>query len=292
MKKIFKKLIQKKAFRILITAALAIIGAISGGVISIFDGQNRVIAIVVCCIATGGNVLLSAVIATIDRNERIAHEEAAKKMDVYRTLFEGLSNEFQNTAEQINKIANDIIKKGTVSGERWTSDGGAQAICTLIFKMVRDLCVDGDDIEIIYTKKLESNNEIQTVAFINDEMECPRCFMKRRNINAPDAYYDAKMFLSGESKAVFKLSSQEVDKSMVYIDREKESGKYEQYLLIPIMCNKNKMVGLLEIFARKGTIIANNKEEMKKIRKLLKIMCSLLLLFQKTEKAFMATPKV
>lgn len=76
-----------------------------------------------------------------------------------------------------------------------------------------------------------------------------------------------------------------------YSDRKKSAGKYEQFLFIPVVCDANKMIGLVEILAKRGDRVAETEDEMRKIQKLLRVYLSIFAVLTKAERAAIAVPQ-
>lgn len=174
----------------------------------------------------------------------------------------------------------------------WSLDECSQSVCRQIFKLLQNDMAEGDDVEVSYVKVVDDGKEdsVKTIAFANKNNDPPHNFSKVRKINDPAAHFDCKMFRSGEQNTVICKTSEEVDNLLQYSDRGKENGKYSQMIAIPTFCDSNKMVGLLQVFVRKGSMLARDEDDMEKIRKKLDVFRYYLVLMQKVEKASFAFP--
>lgn len=277
-----------KKTRVILESLLSLMTAIASAFI-LNENKICIWAIIVTGVGVIGSVVYSLFLVGIDQNKDKAVNRAEKDMEQYQLLFGGVSKEMIEDAEGINHIAKQIQKNGKLDEYRWTLDTRAKIICGLIKKYLSKLNIQENDIVVNYTIKIDAN-KIKTIGCDKALNETLKIYQKERDINAPDAYFDAKMFRNGESEPVFRLCAAEVDKILVYENREKEAGKYEQCLFIPVMCDENKMVGNLEVLSRTDVIIAENEGEMKKLIVKLKIFTSLLLLLQKAEKAATSIP--
>ena len=262
-----------------------------GPIFSSRAGRIGVIAILVTIIGVVGNVGYATFLAGVDGASEKAIKKAQNDMKQYQILFGSLCKEMFEDAEGINRIAYQI-KKGRLDEYRWNLQSRANKLCELTKKFLsKQVVLNESDIVVNYTIKLDDDHMIKTIGCDKALNEKLSIYNKPRDIDDPKAYFDAKMFKCGKSKPVYKLTPEDVDKIFEYENREKESGKYEQCLLIPVMCDENKMVGNFEIVTKRGTKLVDSDREMKNLITLMKIFTSLLLLLQKIEKAATAKPK-
>ena len=217
------------------------------------------------------------------------YDKAINEMEAFKDMFDGLYHRLNEEAEGINKIANSILNEGKISTDRWTFDKESVYLCQEVFKFLKSIIGKESKIHVLYVKKLTDCN-ICTVGYANNANESPGNFRITRDIHDSNAYKDATLFRENSSHAFYRLKPDDVDKVLYYEDREKESGKYEQCLFIPVMCDRNKLVGMLEILSGKGTVIACDKDEMDKLIAKLEVFTALFLLLQKTDKAACAIP--
>ena len=297
MNKSKAKFYEGRTARIVINIVLASIVAVTSGLITKFESPLVTAGMIVLCIAgIVVQVIYAAALSTVDKKREIAIEEAVRQLESYQVLFDDLSTNLQDCSVGINKIARTIISKGEAQEDRWTFNDGSNVICEVIRKFVIKQCVVGDSVAINYVKRHDDNDQIiELVGCSNTIHEPPDLYRIKRNINGNgkyyDVYYDAKMFKLNSSHRVIRLNTTEVDKILEYKDRDRDAGKKEQIAFIPVMCEKKKMVGLLEIIANKGTRIAETEEDMDKVVMKVRILYTTLLLLQKSEKAALAVPK-
>lgn len=280
--------------RVVINIILTVVTAISASLVTRFNSVKlTILCIVICVISIILQGLYSLRLSTIDKIKEQAISDSKKRMKAFELLFNSLSKELQNASSGINSIASSVIKKGRAPENRWTFDDSSNKMCAIIYELLIILSAKGSDIHVNYVKRNDSDvNYISLVGCCNYMDEPPINYREDRNINDSDAYFDARLFRTNRSHAIIKLTPHEVDTVFEYKDREKESGKREQIVFIPVLCNQKKMVGLVEIIADKGTVIAETEEEMKKIIKMIRVIHNAMLLLQKSEKAALAIPKI
>ena len=72
------------------------------------------------------------------------------------------------------------------------------------------------------------------------------------------------MFKRNNPEIACLMTPDEINSEFYFSDSSKK-GKYEQYIGVPICCDGNKMIGLLQVVADKGSIISSNKNDLDKI---------------------------
>lgn len=128
-------------------------------------------------------------------------------------------------------------------------------------------------------------------------MQPPTIYQKKRKIqnDSKDGYYDTELFRRNKSDIVIIIDKDEIRDTFTFSNKdERKRNKYNQYVGIPVVCDKNngsKMVGLLELACLDDTSLASTEDEIQEIvSKYVVPYTSLLLLLHKMEKALMAKP--
>ena len=219
-------------------------------------------------------------------------EDMEIRNKVYKKLFEELPSLLNEQAAGLNKIAKNINEDGIIPSDRWTFDDATSYVCESIMYFLKSLCVIGDTVNVYYVKRLGNDKtKVKMVGGSNDLGETPSIFLEERRVTEDKtAYFDIKLFARNRKNAEFRLTSQEVDNVFFYNDREKEAGRIEQFLFIPVSCDKDKIIGLIEVIVPKGSKLAGNEQDMREIQKMLKIYAAIFVLLYKAEKAAIALP--
>ena len=92
----------------------------------------------------------------------------------------------------------------------------------------------------------------------------PHIFNSPITLSAAKNYFYAKLFKTENPEVTYLMDSQEID-SKFFFKGPHIQGKYSQYIGIPIFCDGNKMIGLLQIVAHNNSIISSDEKEMKDI---------------------------
>ena len=279
----------KKAWRVALTIGLTATTAVFGGMIS-FSKKLTIIFIVLTVVSVVLQAILSAHYALFDKNRELDVADAKVQMRSYKLLFESFSIILNEEAEGINKIARDIKNNGIIPSDRWTFDKATSKLCQSIKRFIQERTNVG--VNVYYVRTVDdTGSRVKMVGYANEFGDVPSTMGVERVVsNDPHAYFDIKMFANNTLKAEFRLTKEEVDKVFEYNDREKDSGKREQFLFIPVTCDKKRIMGLIEILVPTGLKIAEKDEDMRNIRKLLQVYSSIFILLNKAEKAAIAIP--
>ena len=283
--------LDRKVVRVVVTILLTVLTTGAGYGISIIqDSTWNIIVIIIGIICAALQVVYSLHCANIDkaREENIARWQ--RRLGIYKELFESSPVILDDAAEKINAVANSIIRKGVVPGDGWRFQNSAKALCREIRNICRKICIQGDGVNVYYVQVMNDNcTEVKMIA--KSDRQTPKIWnVPRKVTDEKGAYFDLKMFARKNNHIEFKLNSKDVDNVFEYEDRERESGKIEQFLFIPIVCGENKIIGMVEIVLKKGSKIAETDAEMEEVHKYLQIYLSTFVMLSKVEKATYALP--
>lgn len=292
-----EKWYQKNSVRIIINIILSFLLTVLSAFVPQFTYNWMKIGIICIIIVIASSALVECYYATLDMKRDKVFLNSRKEMDAYALMFTSLILVFKHSAKGLNQIAREIHEQGIVSSSRWSFEDCSLEICKSLYDFLKSIAAEGDNIEVYYNKLVDGkDNMIQMVGYGNKTSQPPSCYLKERNIYDQNAYFDCKMFIKGDPDYMYRLTADEVDKILYYKDREKETGRFTQFFLIPTFCEDRKMVGLLQIFSLKGATLIDSKnadDGERKVRKLIeqvKPFCAMLVMMQKVEKAALALP--
>ena len=130
------------------------------------------------------------------------------------------------------------------------------------------------------------------IGFANGDTEPPKYFEELRSIgqNKNDDYFDVKLFSRHKTETIV-MQKDEIDRSFYFTPDSKKV--YNQYIGVPVYCNDNKLVGLLQVVSYGDSRIGNTNKDLKDIAKrYLKVIAYGCLQMHKTEKLLYAIPTV
>lgn len=248
-------------------------------------------------------LVLSSILYVVFLAYYSAHEFNANKVlrlyekqnESYEELLSGIMSACRKGANGANEVIHSIIKDSEANLKIWNFDVSCRWVCENVYNLLCKIG-DGKDFEVIYVRLIE-DGEYKGYAYINayanKNKQKPSIYNKKRKIIDND-FHDMELFNKSQSDVEILIGKEEIDSYFAYQTKEKRNknkNKYTQYIAIPIFCNDEKMIGLLEVICMGNTKLGNNKEEIEEIISKYFIPYSfLLLVLHKLEKALIAKP--
>ena len=255
-----------------------------------------VLTVVVCVIY----VFLIVHYTKLDLNKKVAEQIIQKENEAFVNIMTNATSIYMNTAEGLNNISHGVVSNNSVDMNLWCFDKTSMLICQAAYKILKALRNDSE-FEVTYVKLIEdgpNKGKVETVGFENESQTHPSVLHVPREVpkslTHPGAYYDTKLFNKDSSEIVTFADSQDLFDAFEFKDRTSQnSKKYSQYFGIPVFCNNNKMIGLLQVVSLSGTKIGNDKKQLETIAKrYLKTLCELSVIMSKIEKLLMSLPNL
>lgn len=220
--------------------------------------------------------------------------------DIYARLLAGIMTECKYSANGANKVIHSIIEKSNANLQLWNFEDECTRLVDHILTILQKIG-DGNDFEVLYDRLIEDDateEYVVTVAYANKKKIKPSIYKIKRKIRENDkdtqVFHDIDLFNKKSADIEILVDSDEIDAAFGYETKEqrnKNKKKYSQYIAIPVFCNENKMIGLIEIVCLNNTKLANDKEEIDDIISRFIIPYSYLtLVFHKMERALVAKP--
>lgn len=269
----------------------------SGQISEIAYFPKKVIALVVLGACY---ILLLAFYGTSEVNDRRTLEERAKQLSALELALSNVSAVCIENASDVNKCIHQILDSGQANLNQWSFDAACMKFCTYIYRSLSILGNNSKDFGVAYIRLVEDQEperEIYMNGFANQNSFAPTIFGKKRRINQQSSledYHDVELFRQGKQEIEIIIGSEEIDKVFAYTSKDsriKNKDKYNQYIGIPVFCNNEKMVGLLEIVCFNEAKIGLTYKELDEVAKKFLVPYSyLFLLLHKLEKALLAKP--
>lgn len=241
-------------------------------------------------------IIIIAYYSTNEVNEKKIALIYAKQNLAFEEVMSGLMSLSKKSAEGANKVIKSIINDKKANLELWSFDQACFWICKNIYDLLCELG-NGRDFEVVYDRLDESikpEKEIYANSYANKDTKRPTLYGRKRSIQ-DDSYHDAELFKQNQSDVEVVIGSEEIDKVFGHKTKDKRNKnkkKYNQYIAIPIFCNDEKMVGLLEIICLNKTSLGESEEEIREIvSKYFMTYAFFILVLHKLEKALIAQPQ-
>lgn len=290
-----KKFLNKPATKaVLLTGLTTMIGILSPAVVSWNkESLYQIIALLLLGILY---LFLIGYYATQEVNERKMASIYAEQNKIFEKAMTGLMNVCKMSGDGANEVIRGIVSKKQADLRLWSFDKACINVCQSVYDL---LCMvgQGKDFEVVYVRLDESMKPAKNIyvnAYANKEKSRPSIYGERRSIQNHN-YHDAELFKLNQTDMEIMVGKEEIDKVFGHQTKNKRvqnKDKYNQYIAIPVFCNDEKMIGLLEIACLLKTSLGENKEEVKEnVSKYFVIYKFFLLVLHKLEKALVAKPK-
>ncbi len=194
----------------------------------------------------------------------------------------------------INKIANDILKNGFANEKDWNRDKIYNDICVCCRDSISEFTKSDEktDISVSLIKyySRDENEYVKMVAHSSPQTAKPDIYDKELLLS--DCRYYFGKLIKDRNRGIIALENSAKIKQYFYKPKpETDLGKYNQYIAIPIICSKNKILGILQVTTKYDYSIMNTEVELLKFGEThLTPFVELLILTEKIEKGIFAKP--
>ncbi len=216
-----------------------------------------------------------------------------KEIKTYENSQLALSAIFEAGANDINTTANNIKKSNKIMLDNWNFKKECNWICEKVLSIVSDLSIEGDDfvVSIFQLNPLSKgkSKSITMIAHAGKFGNTPDIYGVPLSFRRNSEFYAVKLFKKSKHEIDVLIDKNEVNEKFIYKD-ENNHPDYSQYIAIPIHCNGNDMLSLLQIIAFGESRLGRTKSEItQKINKYLFPYTQLGLMAYKYEKALLAS---
>ncbi len=228
--------------------------------------------------------------AAQDFKEHALINELKRENDVFKKAMSGIVSISQDNSTKINECLHQYLSDGKINSQVWNYKKACYILCATIYEFVIKL-TKNEKVEISYVKLNESvPNEIQLYAYRNQNNQPPNLLNVSRNFKDTNAisYYDMELFKRHCAETYALYGSDEINNHFFRTreERERNPKKYKEFVAIPVFCDNQKMVGLLQIACLEDCSLAEDKAILKEVaNKFFVPYANLFLLLHKMNKA-------
>lgn len=188
-------------------------------------------------------------------------------LDANQSIVTSFVSIIEPWTSNINKIANDIKSSGKANRKDWDYEKICTDICIGCKNAIKQFSKDSKDTDISvgFIKCYSINNKeyIKMIAHSSPPTAKPDIFDIEELL--VDCNYQYARLIKNKTRSIFALESNEKITQCFY---KKHSGtdlsKYSQYIAVPILCSKNKILGVLQVTAKYNYKIMNTEVELQK----------------------------
>lgn len=201
----------------------------------------------------------------------------------------------ENWNRDINKIANDILRVGTANEKDWDCEKIYNDICVCCKDSISKFTnLDEEtDISVSFIKYYNKNyiDYIKMIAHSSPQTAKPDIFDKEQDLS--ECKYLFGRLIRDKNRDILALENNEKIIQQFYRPKpETDLTKYKQYIAIPIICSRNKILGILQVTTKYNYVIMETDVELKKFSETyLTPFAELIILTEKIEKGLFAKPQ-
>lgn len=277
MQKIFNNKEMKNAISLLLTVGIGLLGSSMGSWDASKDKffKPKLIALILVSIIFLIFLILSYIydkkgIKALEEKERAigrlteALNEKDKLIKSYEKSHLSMATIFQKSAEDINTTANNIKNTENISIDVWNFKKSCKWICEKLLGVVEELAEEGSDFAVSVFQadpiKTGKAKGITMIAHSSKYGSTPDVYETALTYRKNPDFYAVKLFRKGNHEPTVLINKNEVNEKFIY-KNENAHPDYSQYVAIPIHCNGNEMLSLLQIVAFGDSKIGKTKSE-------------------------------
>lgn len=224
-------------------------------------------------------------------------------IEAYDETFLSIQSILEITAQNINKLRYELISNNKSSEATWDFKQTCFLICKDIFTSFSKTYRDNDfEVTYISFKKDDEDKMIaEMIAYANRDAIPPSIYKKEIQLarkmthkKRKQKYNFERVYHKGKSDCEVLLSEDEIKNEFIFSSQtKKDECKYKQFIAIPILCNSNKVIGILQIASFKKNLIKGDSQTIKKhLILMLRSLSYFSLLANKTEHCIEALMEV
>lgn len=280
------KILNNKYSRAIIPTILSIIIGLCGNALFSLTPTSglfifSVVVLILCIIL---NIALILFYCSIDINNEKELNDLTKQLNEQKIISSQLQNEksaleqviiglrkcFDENAEKLYKLVENARTNKVIDLQIWNYKIISDFVCENLLPLITSIAEKGDSfsVSVIIPEITKSKRRRTTKYFMlsYDGKNKQKPHIYKRSISQNDAYkyYYGKIFKKSNPDFVCLMTPEDINKEFYFSDSS-QRGKYEQYIGIPICCDGNKMIGLLQIVADKDSIISSDQSTLEKI---------------------------
>lgn len=246
-----------------------------------------------------GSVLLYLIVLALytaeEVNERRTIEILQRQNDAFEDVMSSVILLCQQNATDVNTCIHRIVSENMLDLSIWNFNRACQWVCEHIYKCLQVLR-GSKNFEVVYVKLIEGEpkeDNVMLVAYANQNQHKPTIYNVKRCFDGTDddghVFHDLELFKRNTADTEVIIGSEKIEETFAFRSkdsRNKNKGRYTQYVGVPLFCDNRKMVGLLEVVSFQGSDLGITEKEIEEVaNKYLIPYANFILLLHKLEKA-------
>lgn len=212
----------------------------------------------------------------------------------YETALSSIQATLEVSAQNINILRHDLSNDGVSKDTVWDYKQTCALICKDAYNLLSKV-YNNNNFHVSYIS-FKRHLDGSTTAYMNsyEPKDFGQPSIYQKDITIPKKvskkeqkkmYFFVRLFLEGTSAPLVLLNEADIRKNFLFRSKtDRQECKYKQYMAIPISCQSQKIIGMLQISALENNIINGDEKEIKKfLIAIFRPMAYLTLLANKTQ---------
>ncbi len=218
------------------------------------------------------------------------YQNAQLKNDILGYIVATYKETLRGYSVNINDIANDIIERGVAERKDWNIAQLCDTICKSCCELVKKIAKAGDSISVGYISTYIRSGERYVNMIAHSDTIKPNVYKTEELLKDCSYYYASIIKLNNPQIRAF-ATKDEILRHFRAKHDDTDLSKYSQYIALPVMCDANKMIGVLQIVVKNDLIVCATEKELIDLAEVyVTPYISLLVLINKLEKGLFAIP--
>lgn len=170
---------------------------------------------------------------------------------------------FSDSANSIGNMTETIANKSYYNKAEWNFKRVATGICEKLYDTICSKNMEYSEFSVnimIYdTKAKGKERNVKMIAHKSKYPTKPTIFLEKLPINKFKDFFAVKLFSKNKQDIIILDTPDEINQKFIF--KDDEHPNYTQYVGIPIHCNGNQMVSLLQICAFNDSKIGDTKTD-------------------------------
>lgn len=222
---------------------------------------------------------------------REKNEDLRNVYESQNQVFLDIYNLLSNEAKNINLLTHSIVENKQLNANLWSFTQVCEIVCTKCYDVIEQMFARSLDLEISYIQVDRSGETVtgKMIAYYNKNHSLPTIYNYKITINPhkkkKDTYSFECIVNENIQELVFYPENEIREKFRFKNKLTKKECKYKQYIAIPIYCDSQKIIGVLQLASfEHDELFGSGKQKNEQLVELIHPFVAILLLADKVSK--------
>lgn len=224
------------------------------------------------------------------QNSEKVYRSIQRKSEILGYIVATFKETINGYTVNINNISNDIIDRGVAEKRDWNVAQLCDTVCKSCCELVKKIAEEENSISVGYISAYNKNGTQYINMIAHSDITKPNVYKMEQLLEDCNYYYASIIKTSNPQIRAF-ATKEEILKHFRARNCDTDLSKYSQYIALPVMCDANKIIGVLQIVVKNDLKIRNTEKELIGLAEAyITPYVSLLVLINKLDKGLFAIP--